>query len=72
MKRTWLPLMLLAGYLGMFNGHLALFENNDPDPLLIFPHRIEAYSEKDQNALKAGIPYYNNIELTQILEDFLS
>lgn len=65
-------LLALICYLGVHNGHLALFDEKAPEPLLVFPYRIEAFSQKDQAALKNGIPYLNNAELTHILEDFLS
>ncbi len=62
--------VLLGGFLGVQNGHLALFE--DRRPVEIFPYAAEHYSPTDQDALKQGIPYENPLEKQRILEDFLS
>lgn len=72
MKGKQLLLFLLACYLGIHNGHLALFDEGSDDPLLILPHRAEMYSQADQQKLARGIYYESPQELTRILEDFLS
>ena len=72
MKGKQLLLFLLACYLGIHNGHLALFDESSEDPLLIFPHKAEMYSDADQKKLAQGIFYDSPEELTRILEDFLS
>ncbi len=71
MKKQILSLLLAAiSYLGIHNGHLAIFE--DGKPLAVLPYRAEVYSQEDQDALRQGIPFENEKELCALLEDFLS
>ena len=64
---------LLAMYLlGSFKGYLALWKEDRPEPFQIFPVKVETLPEADQNALKEGIPARSEIELSSLLEDFLS
>jgi hypothetical protein len=65
-----LSLAVFVGYLGISNGHLALFEENRP--VQVFPYAVENYSYADQEALKKGIPYHTSLEKQRILEDYLS
>ena len=62
--------LLLGGYLGLYNGHLALFESGQP--VEIFPYAAESYSPVDRSLLTEGIPYETPLEKQRILEDFLS
>lgn len=71
-KRYFACLILLMGYLGLHNGYLALFEDGSSEPSLILPYKAELYPQADQEALKQGIPYETQEELTRLLEDFLS
>lgn len=64
--------ILLAGYLGLYNGYLALWNYTDNNPDHIFPYRAETYSDADKHALEQGIPYRTRAELTRLLEDYLS
>jgi hypothetical protein len=71
--RKQLSVFLLAIYLlGSFKGYLALWKEDRPEPFQIFPVKVETLPESDQNALKEGIPARSEIELSSLLEDFLS
>ena len=73
MKRNYvLLLLLLCGYLGVYQGNLALFPSGQAQPTQVFPRAVSYYPEADQQALKAGIPYRTQAELTRLLEDYLS
>ena len=64
---------LLAMYLlGSYKGYLALWKDDRPDPFQIFPVKVETLPEADREALKEGIPARSEIELSSLLEDFLS
>jgi len=65
----FLPLWLI---LGCWNEHIALFQENNPTPISIFPYRVEAFPLPDQSALKTGIPIANDEHLQRLLQDFLS
>ncbi len=62
--------LLLGGFLGIYNGHLAIFETGKPTQ--VFPYAAENYPPCDQAALQQGIPYGTPLEKQRILEDFLS
>jgi len=65
-------LLLLIGYLGLYNGQLALYGQNRSVPDSLLPYRSETFSAEDRNKLQNGIPYTTEAELTRLLEDFLS
>ena len=67
-----LLLFLLVGYLGSYNGQLALFEQGKQVPDTVLPYRAEIFPVDDQKALKDGIPYRSESELNRLMEDFLS
>ena len=63
---------LLAGYLGLHNGYLALWNHGSNAPAHIFPYREETYSYADRAALNQGIPFQSRDELSRLLEDYFS
>lgn len=66
---TALSLMFL---LGSHKGYLALWKQDQPEPFQIFPVKVSSLPQSDQDALEAGIPARSEIELSSLLEDFLS
>ena len=68
----YLVLILLLGYLGLYNGQLALYNSNRSTPDTVLPYRVELFPEADQESLRYGIPYNSESELSRLLEDFLS
>jgi hypothetical protein len=72
-KKQLLHLLLLAGFiLGSHNGYIALWSGDSIDPDRIYPYRVSILPEADQQALRKGIRAENILELTQLLEDYLS
>ncbi len=67
-----ISIVLLLGYLGIYSGRLALWQENDPDPSHIFPYPDQSYSDTDRELLRAGIPYTSKQELTGLMEDYFS
>ena len=73
MKRNMVIWALAAGFLlGSYNGYLALWSDDSIEPDRIYPYRVSAFPPEDQKALRKGIPAENIIELTRLLEDYLS
>ncbi len=68
----YIPLLLLVGYLGLYNGHLALWQESCDVPETVLPYNVQSFPQADQNALKKGIPFKTEAELNRLLEDFLS
>ena len=72
-NRKLLSLVLITGFiLGSYNGYLALWSGDTIEPDRIYPYRVSTLPPEDQKALRRGIPAENIVELTQLLEDYLS
>ena len=73
MKRF--PLCLLLAFLwilGSYKGRVALWKDGKPDPVQVFPYRVENFPPRDRKALEEGIRINTDRELIQLLEDYLS
>ena len=66
------PLVLLGFLLGIHEGKIALWKDNDPEPMQVFPYRAEMLPETDQKTLKKGIKVDNIRQLQSIIEDYFS
>ncbi len=69
MKRL-IILLLLLGFLGVKSGYVAIYRDDGSQSIL--PYRICLFPEKDQTALKTGIPFHSPQELIDLLQDYLS
>lgn len=58
--------------LGSHKGYLALWKDGNPEPFQIFPVKADSFPVSDQLALEEGIPARSELELAELLEDFLS
>lgn len=73
MKKAYLSCVLFLGFLmGVYNGHIALWADEDPEPRQVFPYAVASLPEADQAALEKGIPIESQEQLCKYLEDFLS
>ncbi len=73
MKKTVTCAVLLAMFLlGNHKGYLALWKEGRPEPWQIFPVKVETLPEADQQSLAQGVSARSDLELAQLLEDFLS
>ena len=70
-NRVFIAVVLLAGYLGIYENSLAIFHDNCVKPD-ITSRSVTLYPENDQKALEGGIPFSNSAELSSLMEDFLS
>ena len=64
--------VLLAVYLGIYNGNLAIIDQDTGHPVEVFPYSSALYPQLDQSVLQDGIPIDNEKDYHRILEDFLS
>lgn len=65
--------ILLTGFLlGVRNGYIALWKSDDPEPIKIFPYKVQLLPPKDAERLEQGIRFENSADLSRILEDFMS
>ena len=72
-KRTVACSLLAAMFLlGSHKGYLALWKEEKAEPFQIFPVKVDSLPEADQKMLADGIMARSEIELSSLLEDFLS
>ena len=73
MKKKLISLALLMGFiLGSHNGYIALWTDNRIEPDRVFPYRVSTLPPADQEALRKGIKADDILELTRLMEDYLS
>ena len=71
--RRFLSLGLMLVYLlGVRGGYVALWQDEDPEPVAVFPYAVASLPLEDQEALFRGIVIQNEEDLRSRLEDFLS
>lgn len=72
-KLHYLYCILVLGFiLGIQDGYVALWKDGNKEPMKVFPYRAAMLPQKDQAALKQGIPIDEDTDLARLLEDFLS
>lgn len=63
---------ILAGLLlGVKNGYIALWKDEDPQPFRVFPIRVDSLPVADQLQLQKGIRINSVEELLRLAEDYL-
>lgn len=65
-------IVLLTFMLGIHEGKIALWKDEDPEPIHIFPYSADLLPPADKNALEDGIRFNSNHDLNRLLEDYLS
>lgn len=70
--RILLPALLLAGYLGIYQGQLAVYRQGEILPSEVYPIDTYLYPPAEQRMLIDGIPFANEQELQRLLENYLS
>lgn len=72
-KRTVLANILLFGFLlGIHEGKIALWKDNQKKPMKVFPYQASILPEEDQKRLEEGIHVDSLNELYKLVEDYLS
>ena len=75
-NRQYIPLLctgvLLSFLLGSYNGRLAVWKNDDPEPYRIYPCPVYLFPQKERDALQRGIRINNMDDLSEFLENFFS
>ncbi len=65
-------ILLLALYLGLHDGYLAIINSTGDAPVKVFPYCASLFPKADQEALAQGIPLENELDYHKRMEDFLS
>ena len=71
-RKTWYFLVVFGLLLGIHDGKIALWKDEDPQPIQISPYRASLLPPADQNVLKHGIPIEDEHHLNRLLQDYLS
>lgn len=71
-RRNIAMLLLLCCYLGLYNGHIALWTSDTDTPDQVFPYSAQMLPWQDQIALQQRIVCPTQEELNRLLEDYLS
>lgn len=64
--------LLLGFLLGIHNGNIALWREDDPEPVQVFPYRASNLPPQARKLLEQGIEAEDTAELAKLLESFLS
>ena len=64
--------LMLTFFVGVHNGRLALWKNEDPTPCKVFPCPIILLPTKVQEQLKYGVRLETIDDVNRLLENFLS
>ena len=65
-------LVFLGFLLGIHNGKIALWQDEDPQPIKIFPFSAQMLPVADRRALEEGIRFETKEDLMRLMEDYLS
>lgn len=72
-KRSVVTNILLIGFLlGVYEGKIALWKDNQKEPMKVFPYQATMLPEADQQRLREGIHVDSLSELYKLVEDYLS
>lgn len=66
------PLVLLGFLLGIHEGKIALWKDNNPEPIKVFPYSAKLLPEADQKALEKGIKADSIRQLQELIQDYFS
>ena len=70
-RRKYLALVL-AFFLGLREGKIALWQSGSTQPQQIFPYRAETLPPEVQDALAEGMAFESRAEALETVENFLS
>lgn len=69
----YLSLVFLFGLLlGVYKGKVALWKDDDPKPIRIFPYSAKLLPPADRRALEEGLRFESEEDLIRALTDYLS
>ena len=71
-KRFALSILLFGFILGIHEGKVALWKENSPKPIKVFPYQASLLPEADQQRLKEGVHVESISQLRKLIEDYLS
>jgi hypothetical protein len=70
--RSVLPALLLGFLIGSYNGRLAVWKTDDPEPYRVYPCPVYLLPKRERAALMRGIRIDSMEDVADFLENFLS
>ena len=70
--RCLYPALLLGFLIGSYNGRLAVWKDDDPEPYRVYPCPVYLLPKDERNALQKGIRIDTMEDVAHFLENFLS
>lgn len=68
-----LSILFLFGFLlGVHQGKVALWKDDDPKPVRVFPYSAQLLPPADRQALEEGIRFESEEDLMRLIKDYLS
>lgn len=71
-RKTASVFLLLGILIGIYNGRVALWKDQDPEPYRVFPYPAAAVPAEIREALEHGIRIDSEADLEALLENLLS
>ena len=65
-------IIMLGFLLGIHQGRIALWKDEDPNPIKVFPYSAKLLPVADRRALEEGIRFESAEDLNRLLADYLS
>ena len=74
MKRYHLlSILFLFGFLlGIHQGKVAIWKDDDPEPMRVFPYSAQLLPPADRRALEEGLRFESKEDLIRVITDYLS
>ena len=67
-----LSILFLFGFLlGVHQGKVALWKDDDPKPVRVFPYSAQLLPPADRQALEEGIRFESEEDLMRLIKDYL-
>ena len=64
--------VLFGFLLSVHEGRIALWKDDDPEPVKVFPYHARILPAADRRALEEGIRFNSAEDLVRLLNDYLS
>ena len=66
------PVLLLGFLIGTYNGRIAVWKGDDPEPYRVYPCPVYLLPKAEREALRRGIRIDTMEDVSDFLENFLS
>ena len=70
--RCIFPLLILGFLVGTYNGRIAVWEGNDPEPIRVYPCPVYLLPAKERSMLEKGIRISDMEDVRYFLENFMA